>query len=368
MSSNVAVKTKKSRQPLIQIEKRGGLVWYKAWIIRAVAILSALVLCGILAIVALKCNPFDFYFQVFDGAFGSDTRTWITLRDTAVLLGFAVAIVPAFKMKFWNLGANGQVLISCLATTAVMFYFNGKMPLPALIPLMLLAAILAGVIWAAIPAIFKAKWNTNESLFTLMMNYIAEGVVAYFLAVWVPKGTGELSPIYSAKVPEVINPYFLVVAIVLLLAAFMYAYLYYSKHGYEVSVVGESENTARYVGINVKKVVVRTLILTGVICGIMGFLISGAIDGTVSTQTVENRGFTAIMVTWLAGFNPLFMILTSFFVVFFERGVGQAKTYFGLTNDAFADIVIGIIFLFVIGCEFFINYKITFRRLKKEVK
>lgn len=354
------------REPLFHIEKRDSLPRWQAWLIRGGAILLALIVGGIFSAVLLKANPFDFFAMIIDGALGSERRIWNLLRETALLLGVALAVVPAFKMKFWNLGANGQVLMGCLATTACMFYLNGKIPSALLISLMLIAGILAGAVWAVIPAVFKAFFKTNESLFTLMMNYIAEGLVAYFLSVWVTSGTGVLNPIESAKVPKLGNDYLLTILVVALLTGLMYVYLRFSKHGYELSVVGESENTARYIGVNVKKVVIRTLILSGAICGLMGFLLSGVINGTVSTSMHDGRGFTAIMVAWLAKFNPLIMAGTALFIVFIDKGVVQASRYFRVTNDSFPDIITGIIFFFVIGCEFFINYKLKFRAKNKE--
>ena len=145
----------------------------------------------------------------------------------------------------------------------------------------------------------------------------------------------------------------------------MYCYLRYSKQGYEISVVGESENTARYIGINVKKVIMRTMLLSGALCGVTGLLLVSGTDHTIATNTVGGRGFTAIMVSWLAKFNPAYMILTSLLIVFFQKGAIQISTSLGL-NDSFADIITGIIIFFIIGSEFFINYSVKFR--SKEAK
>ncbi len=370
--NNAAVKEKSVREPLFHIEKRSEISAKKAWLIRAIAIVVALVVSGIVSALLLKGNPFTFYEKIFEGAlFGSNSRAmkrkfWNLMRETAVLLGVSLAIVPAFKMKFWNLGGNGQVLMGCLGTTAIMVYFGGKMPLALLIVFMLLAGVVAGAVWALLPAIFKAKWNTNESLFTLMMNYIAEGLVAFFLTVWVKSGSGVLNPMWDYQAIVGDNAAYLPIIVIALLVAAMHVYLKYSKHGYEISVVGESENTARYVGISVKKVVIRTLLISGAICGLVGFLLSGAINTTISKQMHGGMGFTAIMVAWLAKFNPLAMVLVALFIVFLERGVLEASSFFGVTNTAFPDIVTSIIFFFVIGCEFFIGYKLRFRSKKKE--
>ena len=254
-----------------------------------------------------------------------------------------------------------------------MITLGGKIPNPLLILIMIIASVAAGALWAFIPAVFKAKFNTNETLFTLMMNYVAIQLVSYFEKLWEnPKGSSNIGIINQAThdgwLPTIGNlDYLLNVIVVLALTIFMYIYLKYSKHGYELTVVGESENTARYIGLNVKKVIMRTMILSGAICGIAGLLLVGGTNHTITTTTAGGRGFTAIMVSWLAKFNPIYMILTAFLIAFLQAGAGEISTVFGL-NESFSDIITGIIIFFIIGCEFFINYKLHFRSSHKEVK
>ena len=232
---------------------------------------------------------------------------------------------------------------------------------------MILASIAAGAVWGLIPAIFKAKWNTNETLFTLMMNYVATQLVAYFVILWeVPKGAGKIGIINQSSelgwLPQLFgSKYLLSIVVVAIVTVLMYLYLNYTKHGYEIAVVGESERTARYVGIKVEKVIIRTMALSGAVCGLAGLLLVGGINHTVTTSIVGGRGFTAVMVSWLAKFDPIIMIFTSLLLVFLERGASEISTDFGL-NQSFSDIITGIILFFIIGCEFFINYKISFRK------
>ena len=355
-----------NKEPLFHIVKRDQLPLWKSFLIRAISVLGALVLCGIICFLILDINPIKFYETLFKGVFGSERRMWKMLKDLAVLLCIALAITPAFKMRFWNIGAEGQVLVSCLASVACAFYIRDAVPNGVLLLIMLVASIVAGAIWAVIPAIFKAHWNTNETLFTLMMNYIATSLVAYFLIVWVPSGSSTLGSVNFGILPTIGGNidkygYLLLIAIVAVLTVGMYIYLKYSKHGYEISVVGESSKTACYIGIDVKKVIIRTLIVSGMVCGIAGFLIVSALDHSVTTNTVGGQGFTAIMVSWLAKFNPFIMIVTSFIIVFIQQGADQVATNMSISN-AFPSIIVGIILFFIIGCEFFINYKIMFRR------
>lgn len=363
--------SKLNKEPLLHITKRKELPLAKTWAIRIGAIVAALIVSAIVTMLLTGLDPFSVFGTMIYGAVGTERKMLLLFKELAVLLSVALALTPAFKMKFWNLGGEGQILMGAWATALCMIYMGDSIPSGLLIVICLAAAIICGAIWAVIPAFFKAKWNTNETLFTLMMNYVAIQLVAYFIILWeVPKGSGKVGIINQSTnagwLPSIgTNSYLLVIIFVAIITAGMYVYLKYSKHGYEISVVGESENTARYIGINVKKVIMRTMLLSGALCGITGFLLVSGTDHTVATNTVGGRGFTAIMVSWLAKFNPAYMILTSLLIVFFQKGAIQISTSLGL-NDSFADIITGIIIFFIIGSEFFINYSVKFR--SKEAK
>ena len=357
----------------IHIAKRDTLPLYINIAIRGGAIILALLVCALVTTVLTGENPLSIYGTILKGAFGTARKSWTTWENVAILLGISLAVTPAFKMRFWNIGAEGQVLIGCLASTTCMICLGGKMPNWLLLEVMTVASLAAGALWGFLPGFFKAKWNTNETLFTLMMNYIATQIVAYFCYVWsVPKGSGQIGIINSKTMagwlPQVGGQkYLLNILIVLALTVFMFIYLKYSKHGYELTVVGESENTARYIGINVPKVILRTMLLSGAICGIAGMLLVSGTDHTITRNTVAGRGFTAIMVSWLAKFNPLMMILTSFLIVFLQKGASEITTKLGL-NNSFSEILTGIIIFFIIGSEFFINYTLKFRGHKEATK
>lgn len=352
-------------EPLFHIAKRGNLPLWKAIVIRGGAIVGAILFSAILCAIMFKASPFEIIRSLFNGILGTERRIWLLIRDTALLLGVGLALLPAFKMKFWNLGGNGQILMGALVTVAIMRSSIGENSPAIANILMLIGSIVIGAIWAVIPAIFKAFFKTNESLFTLMMNYIASGIVAYFLSVWSVNGTGVLGQVKTGHLPEIANAHLLTILVVAFLTALMHVYMKHCKQGYEISVVGESENTAKYIGINVKKVIIRTLAISGAICGIIGLLLAGAIDHSINEQTANNMGFTAIMVAWLAKFNPLIMILSSLLIAFLTRGMGQVQTDFGIFNDAIANLVVGIVYFIVIGCEFFISYQIKFKKIKK---
>lgn len=361
----------KVREPLFHIVKRDTLPWYQAWGIRAIAIVLALLLCALITTLCTHLNPLKVFGTMFSGAFGSPRKIWILGQNLAILLCISLAVTPAFKMRFWNIGAEGQVLIGCLATAACMICLGGKIPNGLLIVIMIIASVAAGALWGFLPGIFKAKWNTNETLFTLMMNYIATQLAAFFIIVWeVPKGSGKIGIINqnteAGWLPVLGGQrYLLPILLVAILTGVMYIYLNYSKHGYEIAVVGESQRTASYAGIKVERVIVRTMILSGAICGLIGLLLTAGTDHTLTTTIVGGRGFTAVMVSWMAKFNPIMMIFTSLLIVVLSRGASEISSVFSL-NHSFADILTGIILFFIIGSEFFISYKVSLRKSKKE--
>lgn len=355
------------KEPLLRLVKRAPLPAGKVVLIYAIAIVASLLLSAVICSLFSSKNPLDFFVSLFNGAFGSSRRIWLLLQDTALLLGVAVALVPAFKMKFWNLGGNGQILIGCLAAISCMFYLGGKLPDPLLILIMAVASIVAGAVWGVLPAIFKAYFDTNESLFTLMLNYIAAGLVSAFITIWVKSGSGVLEPLSAGNFPDLFgSKYLLTVVVFFVLAVLMYIYLKYTKHGYEIAVVGDSPNTARYIGIDVRRVIIRTMIISGALAGVVGLFLAGGIHHTISTATANNMGFTAIMATWLAAFNPLVMIGTCFFIIFISRGMVEVRAGFGFTNDSIANIVIGLVYFCVIACSFFITYRVVFRKASKK--
>jgi len=362
-----------SKEPLFRISKRGAMARGKAWGIRLIAVALSLVVCAFIIFAIVKLNPLKVYGAMFEGAFSTSKRTWVTIRDTMMLLCIAIGLAPAFKMKFWNIGAEGQILMGGIAAAACMIYIGNKLPTVPMLLVMAVCSLIVGGVWGLIPGLFKAKWNTNETLFTLMMNYIAIQITSFFVAKWEnPFGSNTVGIINARNqagwFPEVFGQaYALNVIIVMLLAVGMYLYLNYSKQGYEIAVVGESENTARYAAIDVKKVIVRTMGISGALCGLAGFIAVAGASHTISTSTAGGRGFTAIIVCWLAKFNSFIMVLIAALLVFFEKGAIEIASRYNL-NDYVSNMITGIILFFILGSEFFINYKVKIRGSKEEAK
>ena len=356
------------KQSLFHIAKRDTLPWYKSFAIRGCAILLALVVCAVVTMLLTGENPVNIFATIFKGAFGSARKSWVTFQNLAVLLGISLAVTPAFKMRFWNIGAEGQVLIGCLATAACMISLADKLPNAVLILVSLAAALAAGALWGFLPAFFKAKWNTNETLFTLMMNYIIIGVVK-----WLQGGPWEAPPSGSqmiaqfagnAKLPSVLGVHCGWI-IVLVLTVLMFIYMRYTKHGYEIAVIGDSSNTARYAGMNVGRIMMRTMFLSGSISGLVGFIIVSGANHTLYDGVAGGVGFTAISVAWLAQLNPFAMIIIASMLAVLTKGSQTLNTRMQVPSTI-ADILTGFILLCMLGCEFFINYKISIRKEKED--
>jgi len=358
---------KEKKQPLIRIAKRGALPQRYAWLIRVGGLLAALT-AGALLILSLGHNPLSVYAEMLNSAFGNRTGFTQLIRIAIPLLGASLAVGLAFKMRFWNIGAEGQILVGGIAATYFALFHVQTMPRPLLLIVMGLAAAIAGGIWGLIPAFFRAKWGTNETLFTLMLNYVAFGIIGYLQSgPWQCPHSGGF-PIISmfapaARLPRVFNIHIGWI-IVLILTILVYFYLKRSKQGYQLSVVGQSENTARYAGMNVGRIIIRTMIISGAIAGLVGFMqVSGA-NFTLDETTSGGVGFMAITVAWLSHLNPLIMVLVSLFIAVLTRGATRIQTQF-MIPDTIASVLIGMILFFMLACEFFVNYRLVTRSRKE---
>lgn len=361
---------KTNKAPFLRIARRESILNWHGWLIRFIGLFLALLVSSIVIYSVVHLNPIKIYAAMFEGNFGSVNRIWITLRDIVMLLCIGLGLAPAFKMRFWNIGAEGQILVGGIATAAIMIYFGNSLPTWMLLIISLVASCMAGAVWGMIPAVFKARFKTNEVLFTLMMNYVAIQLTSYFVAKWEnPFGSNTIGIINQQTkagwFPAILDQkYFLNVIIVMTLTVLMYIYLRYSKQGYEIAVVGESERTARYIGINVNNTVIRTMMISGAICGLAGYIAVAGASHTISTNTAGGSGFTAIIVAWLAKFNPFVMIFVAALMIFMEKGSIQIASQFNL-NDYVSQMITGIILFFILGSEFFTQYRLIFRSGKE---
>ena len=358
------------KEPLIHITKRGEMKTLHSILLRIAFVLGALLFCGILIALMTGVNPFMVYVEMFMKSFGGEINRMKSIHATAFLLIITLAVTPAFKMKFWNIGAEGQVLVGGLAAAICMMKLGGVLVTPVLYIVMFVTSVLAGMLWALIPAFFKAYWNTNETLFTLMMNYIATTLVSYYNKVTDLSGRSSPGMINERTqygyLPKLFGQdYLLNILIVACITVLMYVYLKYTKQGYEISVVGESPKTAKYVGINVKGVILRTMAISGGICGLAGILkVAGSPTPTLLPDIVGGQGFTAVLVAWMGGLNPLTIVLVSAMIVLLRDGGAASADVFKIDSNI-GDVVLAAVIFCLILCEFFIRYKVNFRKAKK---
>lgn len=366
--------------PLIRLAKRDAMPRQKTWLVRAAALLLALFLGGLIisittygvsSFTGIFTNIFAAYGTLISGALGKSTAIRQTVKLAIPLLGCALAIAPCFKMRFWNIGAEGQITAGATLATYFALFWADKMPSAMLLIVMALAGIIGGGLWALVPAFFKARWGTNETLFTLMMNYIIIGVVKWLQGgPWerMPRGSQQIAQFGpEAQLPRVAGVYCGWI-IVLVLTVLMFLYMRYTKQGYEIAVVGESENTARYAGMNVGWIVMRTMFISGAISGLVGFMLVSGANGTLYDGVAGGVGFTAITVAWLSQLNPFAMVAVSGLLGILEKGADTLQTRMAVPASI-SEIMTGLVLFAMLGCEFFINYRLIFRgRGQKEAE
>ena len=348
----------KSHVPFIRtvkISERSGKDTIK---IRIAAFVLALTAGG-LFILFLGYNPLELYGTIISGAFRSKMAFQATIRFMIPLLMSSLGVALAFKMRFWNIGAEGQIIVGAVCASYFAL-FHDNWPHFLLLIVMFAAGAIGGGLWGLIPAYFKSKYDTNETLFTLMLNYIALHIITYLRdGPWQDPGSSGFPKIArftsNAQLDKVLGVHFgWIIALILLVLVFIY--LKYTKHGYEISVVGESKSTAKYAGMNVKKIILRTMVISGGICGITGMIQAAGSDMTLASSVAGGVGFTAIIVSWLAYLNPFGILLVSFLFSVLEKGSSVMQSTYGLSTY-FASVLQGIILFFILGCEFFIRYK-----------
>ncbi|MBS5149773.1 MAG: ABC transporter permease [Butyricicoccus pullicaecorum] len=328
------------------------------WVLRLGAFFLALCAGG-LFLLMLGNNPFAVYGAILSGAFRSKMAIQATVKIMIPLLISALGVTLAFKMKFWNIGGEGQIIMGGIfASYFALFHADWSGFI--LFPVMFLAGIVGGGLWALIPAYFKVRFGTNETLFTLMLNYIALHLVSWLQeGPWRDPAANGFPKIASFEKSAVLPKLFGVQVgwvIALVLVVLLFVYLRYTKQGYEISVVGESRATATYAGMNVQRIILRTMFLSGAIAGIAGMVQVTGSDRTLTVGVAGGVGFTAIIIAWLAQLNPVSSMVIAFLFAVLEKGSSVIQSEFGLSADC-ADVLQGIILFFVLGCEFFVQYK-----------
>lgn len=344
---------------MVRMVKRADITKCKSMSIRIIAILAALIVGG-LFIKILGHNPLEVYKSMVLGAFGTQSRVRQTLIIAIPLVITSVGIMVAFKMNFWNIGGEGQILMGAFLASFVALNFQ-TLPKPLLLTLMFIAGAIGGGLWALVPAVLKVRFDTNETITTLMMNYIAIKWISYLqYGPWKdPKAMGfpKIAKFSEqAQLPKLFGVHIgWIIAIVLV--AIVYMFLHHSKKGFEITVVGQSTDTARYAGMDVKKIILSALFISGGICGVTGMIQASGVARTLSVEVSSGYGFTAIITAWLSGLKAIIIVPVSVLFAMLLQGGSYIQTAFQIPK-AVAEILQGLILFFVLGSEFFIRYKL----------
>ena len=365
--------TKTNKDQLIKISKRQNLALKYKLLLTLGAILLSLVLGGIL-LACLGYNPIKFYTEMIMGNFKNASYVKLMVRALIPLLITSLGVSLAFKMRFWNIGGEGQFIVGAIIAMTFSLLIGDSLPSPLGAVVVVLIGTLGGGMYALFVAVLKVKFNTNETLMTLMLNYVALYLASYMLKTDFFAIQGQGVPAFKVIAESLwlteINigkfsfdtALFIAVALTIIL----FVYFKQSKQGYELNVVGDSPNTAKYAGMKVNRIIVRTMFLSGAIIGMAGALkLCGSSAGhTFSANITGGVGWTSIIVAWLAKLNPVGIFIASLLMSILERGCAFARTSLGI-SDAMSDVLQGIILFTVLASDFFINYKISFRKKAK---
>lgn len=371
--------SKTAAEPLVRISKREGATFVQKVLVRAIAILLALVVDAFFIFFVTGLNPISVYGVMWNGTFMNTTRFSWALRDLSSLLCIAIALAPAFKMRFWNIGGEGQFTIGAIFAGVVALKLGGSLPQPLVVLLMAVCGAAGGGLYGVFVAALKVKFNTNETLLTLMLNYIALYLLRFlgetkadwnlFLDPASARPKFVKFPDNAGMITFSIGGFHLNLSLVIavLLCVLIFVYLKYTKQGYEIAVVGDSPNTARYAGMKVGKIVVRTIFLSAALIGLAGaFYVSSA--GTMSTSITNDVGWTGIVVAWLAKLNTVGIVVTSLLITVLQFGCQNASTAYSSIDANFADLIQGIILFAVLAADFFTRFQLVGRaKASKEV-
>ncbi len=352
---------------MLKIFKREDLSRRQSITIRFVAIVLSLVFSGVFILI-LGFNPIEVYANMVSGAFGTEMRVRETVIKSIPLIITSLGILVAFKMKFWNIGGEGQIIMGAFAATYVALNFAPDMPRALALLLMALAAMVTGGFWAFIPAFFKVRFGTNETIFTLMLNYIAIKWVTYLqYGPWKDPASQGFPKVANFDINAVLPSLFGIHigwVLAILLTVLIYIFMTHTKRGYEIAVVGESVDTAKYAGMNIKVIVITAMLISGGLCGLTGMIQASAIEKTLTVSLSGGYGFTAIITTWLSGLKAPYVLLTSLAFALLLQGGSFIQIAMQIPASV-ADMIQGMILFFVLGSEFFIRYKVGFVRTEK---
>lgn len=348
--------------------------WYPP-LVSLGAILLALVLGGIVISLA-GGNPLRSYAHIAKASFGSFGVLSDTIVKATPIILTALACSVAFRMKLWNIGAEGQFIMGAFGASAIVL--TKVLPLEAsrwvFIPVMMLAGMIAGALWGFIPGYLKAKFNVNEIISTLMLNYIAVSWVDFWIfAVWTEAGF-QMSPKfppntwlprladYAKAIPAFRGLTTHAGLLIGIFAAFiLWLVVFRSRWGYEIRLIGDNPQAAKYAGIDITRNTIWVMMLSGALAGLGGMSeVSGMVHRLQTAPIAAGYGFTGIIVAWLAKLNPVVIILVS---ILFGALILAGRE---IQPSGVPKMIQGIILVCLIASDFMLRYRIRLVRAGKE--
>lgn len=354
--------------PTIEVEKRLTVPRWLQFVAPFLSLILALLAIGII-FQALGIEPLFAYEEIFKGAFGSSYGFSETVVKSIPLMLTGIGLTLAFRARFWNIGAEGQLLIGATCATGLALAFP-DWPRWLIMPLMFIIGFIGGAFWGIIPALLKARWRVDEVITSLMLVYIASNLVNYLVyGPW--KGPEEMGFPYTSKFSEAAQLprlswtriHYPTLFLGLVIAVVIYLLLTRTKWGYEIRVTGENPSAARYAGMSYLKTLLLVMIISGGLAGLAGV---GEVAGIhfrlrYPEGISPGYGFTAIIVAWLARLNPIGAVLTSLLLGGLLVGGDAIQISLGLPG-ATIFVFNGTILLFVLGGDLFARYRIRVKR------
>ena len=351
----------------VKLEKRLNPSAAMNVIVPLVSVLAAFVV-GAIFLTLTDRDPLEVYTAMFKGALGSQYGLAETVVKAIPLMLCALGISAAFRMQLWNIGAEGQFYMGAFAASYLPLTYP-QLPMWLMLPGMALLGCIGGGLWGLVPAVLRARWKVNEIITTLMLNYVA--ILWVDLLVYGPwkDPKGFNFPLAAKFTAAAALPNFgdsrihvgLIIAVVL--AAVFWVVFEKSRWGFEIKVIGASEQAARYAGMNIRRNIYWVMLLSGAVCGLAGMAEVSGIVGRLQPNLSPGYGYTAIIVAWLSKLNPAAILLVS--ILF---GALQVGGFFVQTMGVPASVAAmlqGAVLFFVVGGEFLTQYRFVISR--KEV-
>jgi simple sugar transport system permease protein len=315
-------------------------------------------------------NPLRTYAAMARGAFGGRYAVSETLVKAIPLMLTGLGVSIAFRMLFWNIGAEGQLAMGGLAATGVALFWAERLPGWSLIPLAVLAGMAAGALWGAIPAALRAFLGVNETITTLMLNYIAILWISHlYHGPWRDPdgygfpGTAQFSQ--AAWLPRLFDRVHLGLILALLAAAILWFVLNHTRWGFEIRVIGRNPDAARYAGIDIARNILLVMLLSGALCGLAGACEVLGVMHRLQQGLTVGYGYTAIIVAWMSQLNPWGVLLVAFLLAALLVGGDQIQLAMRLPS-AVALVLQGALLFPMLGGALFAEYKLRLVRTEPQ--